>query len=116
MKLDRLIAYCGLDCAECPGYKATVANDDDLRRKTAEQWSKEFSAPIKPEDINCLGCTPKDGPKIGHCSVCEMRACGVSKGVSTCAACTEYPCAKLEKFFAMVPTARATLDGLRAGA
>lgn len=113
MKSKLLIAFCGLDCAECAGYKATVANDNDLRRKTAEQWSKEFNAVIRPEDVNCLGCTAKSGPKIAHCSVCGMRACGIGKGLDTCAACSDYPCEKLEKFFAMVPAARANLDGLR---
>lgn len=32
-----LIACCGLDCENCDARKATVNNDDALRKKTAKQ-------------------------------------------------------------------------------
>ena len=30
-----MIAYCGLNCTECPAYIATKANDDKLREEAA---------------------------------------------------------------------------------
>ena len=35
-----MIAYCGLDCSKCGAFLATQANDDALRAKTSEEWSK----------------------------------------------------------------------------
>jgi hypothetical protein len=43
-----------------------------------------------------------------------MRVCGVAKGLSTCADCSEFTCSKLEAFFRAVPAARANLMALRA--
>lgn len=57
-----LIGCCGLDCEKCDARLATLNNDDELRRKTAELWSKLNSADITPEMINCTGCRP-DGVK-----------------------------------------------------
>ncbi len=44
-----------------------------------------------------------------------MRACGIEKGVETCAHCTEYPCEKLEGLweFLELDEAQKTLDDIR---
>ncbi len=34
------IAFCGLDCEQCEARKATVNDDNELRAKVAEEWSK----------------------------------------------------------------------------
>ena len=34
--MDKLIACCGLDCRKCDAYIATMNNDDNLRKKTAD--------------------------------------------------------------------------------
>ena len=39
-----LIACCGLDCENCDARKATVNNDDALRKKTAKQWAEANDA------------------------------------------------------------------------
>ncbi len=107
--MDKIIAVCGITCTECPAYIATQTDDNDLRTKTAGEWSKMFNAEIKQEHINCDGCnTP--GKKIQHCSECEIRACGLAKGVENCGHCADYACDKLEGFFGMVPDAKGTLD------
>ena len=109
-----MIAYCGLDCGECEGYLATQADDDERRAEVARQWSARYNADIKPEQINCDGCRA-DGRKFFYCSdMCELRKCGLAKGVDNCAGCDEYPCDKLEAFFQVAPQARAALDALRA--
>ena len=111
--MERIVGVCGLTCTECPAYKATQKDDDEERKRVAEKWSKEFSAEIKPEAINCDGCTVLDGKHFSHCGQCEIRACGLGKEVENCAHCADYACEKLGKFFEMAPGARATLDGIK---
>jgi len=108
-----MIAYCGLDCGECPARQATLANDDSLREETARAWSAQFNAEISPSDINCSGCTDAEGVKFSHCTECAMRLCALKRPVQTCADCDDYPCEELEQFFGFVPSAKETLDGLR---
>lgn len=81
------IAYCGLDCEKCDAYIATINDDQALREKTAEQWSKWNNAVILPEQINCQGCRT-NGIKSAYCeSLCAIRSCAERKGVETCGAC-----------------------------
>ena len=81
------IAYCGLDCEKCDAYIATVNNDQALREKTAELWSKLNNITILPEQINCHGCRA-DGVKTVYCeSLCAIRQCALKKGVETCGNC-----------------------------
>lgn len=54
--MDDLIAYCGLNCASCDAYLATLHNDQALRERTAKLWAELNNAPILPEHINCQGC------------------------------------------------------------
>ena len=111
--MSEKIAFCGINCAECKAYNATINNDDELRRETAEFWSKEYEADIKPESINCLGCTSKVEPTFSHCKECRYRTCGISKGVENCAHCDEYACEKLAKFHDNVPGIKDNLDRIR---
>jgi hypothetical protein len=91
----KLIACCGLNCEVCDAYIATVNNDDELRKKTAEAWQKMFNVPAIPyESINCTGCREK-GAKISHCSECQVRNCVISKGFETCADCDELDTCKI---------------------
>ena len=108
-----MTAYCGLDCAKCEGYLATQADDDDKRAEVAKQWSERYKADIKPEQINCDGCR-SEGRKFFYCAeMCELRKCGIEKGVENCAVCDEYICEKLEAFLKLAPQARDALDALR---
>ena len=45
--------------------------------------------------------------------VCEIRKCGMDKGVKNCAYCADYGCDKLLKFFEMAPQAREKLEEIR---
>jgi hypothetical protein len=110
---DRIVAICGIACSECPAYVATVNDDDEKRRQTAGEWSKAYNADLKPESINCMSCLSEDGPVFHHCTVCEIRKCGMAKGVPNCAHCDEYACEKLTALLEMVPAARTTLDEIR---
>lgn len=87
--MNRMIAYCGLNCEDCDARKATLHNDDELREKTAELWTKLNGVEITKEMINCMGCRA-DGVKTPYCeSLCAIRKCAVTRGIPTCGACSE---------------------------
>ena len=111
--MEEMVAYCGIVCTECPAYKATKEDDHRARAKIAEEWSKEYQHPFKPEDINCSGCLGVGDVQIGYCSVCEIRKCGSTRTVLNCAHCVEYPCDKLNNFHATVVVAKAKLEAIR---
>ncbi len=111
-----MVAYCGIVCTECPAYIATQNNDEEGRRRTAAKWSQELGLEVSPDDCICDGCRAFEGRLGGYCGQCPIRACGVAKGVENCAYCESYSCGDLDKFLANVPTARETLNAIRAGA
>jgi hypothetical protein len=112
--MDKIIAYCGLVCTDCPAYIATQADDRAALERVAAQWREEYNAPhITAEGVICDACLGSDGRKCNHCENCEIRACGVTRGVANCAHCADYGCEKLESFFGFVPDARAVLDEVR---
>ena len=111
--MSNMIAYCGLDCAQCGAYKATVANDDDMRRATAKEWSAMFGAAVDPLSVNCLGCSSE--LLFSHCAECNIRACGVEKAVDNCAVCSDYGCSKNVEFLSMAPEAKENLEKIRKG-
>jgi len=113
--MERMIGVCGLVCTECPAFLAYQTDDDDLRVRTASEWSEMYNADLTPEDINCTGCMSKEGVQIAHCNVCEIRKCGLEKNVLNCALCDDYICDKLSEFFNYAPEAKDTLDGIRGG-
>ena len=45
--MNALISVCGLNCETCEARIATVNNDDELRKETAEKWQKMFNS-LKP--------------------------------------------------------------------
>jgi hypothetical protein len=112
--MDKIIAYCGLVCTDCPAYIATQADDRAALEQVAAQWRKEYNAPnITVESVICDGCRGSDGRPCGHCFECEIRACGMARGIVNCAHCADYACEKLEGFFGFAPVAKAALDGIR---
>ena len=113
--MAKLIAVCGMDCAACAAYKATQADDDVQRAKTAAEWTKMFGHEFTPVEINCDGCVAA-GRHVAYCGMCEIRACGARHRVANCGLCPEYPCGRITAFFANVPPgARANLEAARAG-
>lgn len=111
--MNQMTAFCGLLCNECGAFIATRNDDDEKRAEVAQLWSKQYDHDIKPEDINCDGCTSDSDRLFNHCKVCEIRKCGKEKVVANCAYCDEYACEKLEGLFKMAPDARKQLDGIR---
>lgn len=111
--MEKMIAFCGIVCSDCPTYKATQMDDDAERKRVAELWTKQYGTEHKVEDINCDGCLSK-GPRIySYCNSCEIRKCGQEKSVENCAYCEEYACDKLSKLFEEYRPAREVLDEIR---
>jgi hypothetical protein len=108
--MEKMMAMCGLDCGQCPAFLATMHDSDEERKKTAETWTKMYGHEIKPEEINCYGCLSVGKKLLAHCAVCEIRKCGLERSVVNCAACPEYPCEKLSKFFEIAPEAKGNLE------
>ena len=111
--VTEIIGFCGLECHKCPAFLATQADDNKQRVEIAKNWSKEFNADIKPDNINCDGCKSDTGRLIGHCHVCEIRKCGVEKRVENCGYCNDFPCKKLDFIFDGVPDARERLEDIK---
>ena len=111
--MDKIISYCGIICTECPGFIATQKDDNDERKKVAEQWSKEFNRDIKFEDINCDGCLTISGRILNYCAICEIRKCGIEKKIENCAYCKDYGCDKLNQFHENNQKLKKTLDDIR---
>jgi len=117
--MNKIIAYCGLVCTDCPAYIATLADDREALEKVAAQWREEYSSPnITVEPVICDGCLTDQGRKCGHCFECEIRACAMGRGVVNCGHCPDYVredavCEQLEGFFGFVPDARTVLDEIQ---
>jgi len=111
MKMKKLIAYCGIDCSECPAYLATQSGDIKEIEKVAKEWSTETMS-FKPEEIRCQGCN-QDEEVFSWCSQCPIRICCKEKGYENCAHCEEYVCEKLTMTFDKTPAAKERLDEIR---
>ena len=109
--MTQKIACCGLDCLVCPAYQATIANDEELKRKTAEEWSATFLSDLKPEDVNCLGCHSE--LLCRHCATCDIRICCIDQSLDNCAKCDFFICDKLEAFLEHTPEARKNLEEIK---
>lgn len=99
-KRKLLLSFCGLDCSQCAAYIATINDDDDLRQKTAKDWTKRYHKnhpqrpALQPEDINCRGCLSA-GPIYLYCRKCQIRKCALKRKIKNCKECGNYKCEQL---------------------
>jgi len=107
---DMILAYCGLVCTECPAYLATRSNDEEKLKALALEWYG-----VEGDATYCLcdGCNTQ-GRMNKFCSECGVRACAVEHAVPNCAHCVDYGCERLTAFFQDVPSARQSLESIRA--
>jgi len=105
-KSDALMAYCGLDCSKCFGYKKTISEAaKGLRRtmraeKIKQVWPSipflgDYDSFKKSLDalasMRCKGCLEGGGPPW-----CKIRTCCRKRGYESCAQCDEFEsCEKL---------------------
>ncbi len=109
---NKMIAVCGLNCAECGAFIATRDNDDAKRAQVAAEWSKMFHADIPAESINCEGCRTGSPVLFAHCNECDMRKCAAEKQVPHCGACGDYPCEIISAMHSEAPGAAENLKAL----
>ena len=107
------IAYCGLNCAECPAFLATLSGYEYSKKKIAQEWSKIYNTDISPDDINCLGCKSREGVYFSYCYECSIRLCAEERSIDTCIDCAEFPCIDLKEMFDLIPVAKHNLENLR---
>ncbi|MHA2425155.1 MAG: DUF3795 domain-containing protein [Candidatus Thorarchaeota archaeon] len=103
---SEMIACCGLDCSGCPAIKAKQNNDDELRKKTAQDWSQpEYEVPF--QDVNCDGCRQSSDETIfKHWPPnCPVRNCVFERKLENCANCDDYICDKLDGVLKMMGSA-----------
>lgn len=111
--MEKLISCCGLNCAACDARIATINNDNELRRTTAEKWKVGYNVPdLSPAMINCTGCR-EEGVKFNHCDKCEIRNCVKVKGFNTCGECQEMEtCNIVSGVHKYIPEAKTNLRDL----
>jgi hypothetical protein len=109
--MEKIIAYCGLNCAECLAYKATQKEDEEEIKRIAKEWSGDDMS-FKPEDIYCDGCN-SESRIFSWCNVCDIRKCCREKQYENCAYCEEYICDNLKNCFEKSPSAKRNLDEIR---
>jgi hypothetical protein len=78
--MERIIAYCGLICNDCPIFIATLDNDQRKKVELANQYSSE-DYKVTPEDINCHGCTSTSKNVFKFCNACDIRLCGMKNEI-----------------------------------
>jgi len=110
-----MLAPCGIHCAECPAYKATLTTDEAMMQKVVDTFGQGKGSFT---DWVCLGCLhPEPGLIAAYCAGCDIRSCALERGVASCAACAEYDgCQKLAALLGESDTSEATrarMDRLR---
>ncbi|OHB60840.1 MAG: hypothetical protein A2167_00885 [Planctomycetes bacterium RBG_13_46_10] len=116
--MKEMISFCGLTCHKCPIYLVTREKDSkkqrQIRAEIAQKINEIYKEKMKAEDItDCDGCKAEGARLFSGCKKCEIRKCAKGKAIENCAYCNEYPCGKLEKFFATDTEAKARLDVIR---
>lgn len=116
--METMIAYCGLDCGNCPIHLATLEQDKirqhAMRETIAGQLYKFYGIESLPENINdCDGCRANTGRIFTGCWQCEIRQCANPKNIESCAFCADYSCDKLNNHFLLDPAAQSRLEEMR---
>jgi hypothetical protein len=111
--MPKMMAYCGMDCGECPAYMATQTKNEAMKSQVAGFMNQKLGAKYTSKDINCDGCTINKN-LVPHCKACEVRLSAMQRKVASCAVCKDYGCAKLTKLYTMIPpTAKQNLEAIR---
>jgi len=112
--MDKIQAYCGLDCGECEAYIATQKNDRAGLEAVAKKWAQQFGAKDGHADqCVCDGCPSGKRISTAHAATCPVRVCASARGVETCAHCPDYDCPTLKSFLSFAPVLREKLEAIR---
>jgi len=103
------MAYCGLNCEECPVFQATQNRDEVHKRWLAAEYSSQQLC-FAIRDMTCHGC------KIPLClesrmyQDCQIQDCASQQMVKNCAHCIQYPCLLIRRFVSTETDARTKLE------
>jgi len=116
--MESSVAFCGLDCGNCPIHLATLEEDPDvksgMRIDIAHMLAGIYNTVPKPEIIcDCDGCRIANGRLFTGCTECGIRKCAMNKNLENCAYCSDYTCDKLQRHFSFDPGARVNLEKIR---
>jgi hypothetical protein len=103
------LAYCGLNCEECPVFQATRNRDEVHKRWLAAEYSSEQLC-FSTRDMTCYGCHSQQRLESRMCQGCQLRACASSRLVENCAHCRDFPCNLIERFVPIETDARTALE------
>jgi|WetSurMetagenome_2_1015567.scaffolds.fasta_scaffold00407_12 hypothetical protein len=84
------LTYCGFKCtSKCTLYRATMENDNELRKKAFEEFKmkEKYNIDYNPENVFCYGCKTKDKPLSINVNACTTRKCAIEKGYDCCIEC-----------------------------
>ena len=84
------VGICGIYCGTCPRYLAHRLNDTE----EMEKIHHETGVPV--DQIRCDGCL--SDVRAAPCQDCDIRDCAVSRGITHCAQCAEFPCQLITDF------------------
>ncbi len=109
-----MIAFCGINCSECPCYQGTMTANLETLQKIAREWSAPGTQHTVT-DMICLGCTKENTDFMySWCKGCKIRNCAIEKGVTNCVACDAYDeCEKIQSFLQHSQKTKPLMDLLR---
>ncbi len=91
------VAYCGINCESCKLYKATISNNDELRKEVAKEWGDLYKRTLNLSELNCLGC--KSEIIYEACKKCDIKDCNLKRETENCNSCEEYStCKRIRQF------------------
>lgn len=93
MKTRDELAYCGSDCEQCHIYKAAVLGEP-LSPETFQRWQADFKKflnidLVDPKQLNCRGCRNNTLDTFYGFTLCPIRKCCLTRGLSSCGLCPE---------------------------
>ena len=89
-------APCGLYCGACSIRSAVRKGDKQLLELIAEGVGRYLGHPVEVGELECNGCL--SDVRAAPCRDCEIRDCTISKGITHCAQCEDFPCRLITDF------------------
>jgi len=105
---DLKMAACGIDCAQCGSYKATMENDMEAAEGLIDWYrgmgwigENEGAEAVLSKNPLCKGCwNPMGECFFKGCANCYLRNCCAEKQLNHCGECGDFPCVRYSEFAA----------------
>ncbi|NQT74075.1 MAG: DUF3795 domain-containing protein [Chloroflexi bacterium] len=91
-----LAAPCGLYYGACSIYQAVRRADTEFLTVAAIGITEMMGILAEAKDLQCDGCLSE--VRSIQCRECLLRDCALSKGLTHCAKCNEFPCQQIIDF------------------